>query len=342
MKRLILILALLAAGLPAAFGQGSREDGLWILKKTDDSERRGMVEGDAFVFSRPVGTLPRGSWVEFGVTIENTGDKAPLHYLVEFFDGGQWMSDPDFIYSDGLAEYSFRTDSSARRHPSVYLTTYRFRKEVRDTLKVRCRVCSSYAVDHSTLDAADPDNRTGLKKKSYVGAYLQPLGRRCAVHTRNVLLVGNSFTYYHGEPFILEEIAFSQGWRLNIAASLKGGQTYRQHCGLPLTVGTCMSRRFDYAFIQGQSQEPARFAADPEGMKDVKDAFGELCFIIRRASPKAKVYVENTWGYPGASNGGFASLEEFDRLLDEGTDKLAASAGTLKSLVGQAFAAARS
>ena len=342
MKRLILILALLAAGLPAAFGQGSREDGLWILKKTEDSERRGMVEGDAFVFSRPVGTLPRGSWVEFGVTIENTGDKAPLHYLVEFFDGGQWVSDPDFIYSDGLAEYSFRTDSSARRHPSVYLTTYRFRKEVRDTLKVRCRVCSSYAVDHSTLDAADPDNRTGLKKKSYVGAYLQPLGRRCAAHTKNVLLVGNSFTYYHGEPFILEEIAFSQGWRLNIAASLKGGQTYRQHCGLPLTVGTCTSRRFDYAFIQGQSQEPARFAADPEGMKDVKDAFGELCFIIRRASPKAKVYVENTWGYPGASNGGFASLEEFDRLLDEGTDKLAASAGTLKSLVGQAFAAARS
>ena len=147
MKRLILLVALLAACLPPVFGQGSREDGLWILKKTDDAERRGMVEGDAFVFSRPVGTLPRGTWVEFGVTIENTGNKAPLHYLVESFDGGQWVSDPDFIYSDGLAEYSFRTDSSARRHPSVYLTTYRFRKE--DYLLAIIRIDDFENIKHS-------------------------------------------------------------------------------------------------------------------------------------------------------------------------------------------------
>lgn len=341
MKRFFLVLALLAAGLPAAFGQGSREDGLWIIKKGDAVDRSGMVEGDAFVFSRPVSTLSKGSWVEFGVTIENTGEQAPLHYMVEFFDGGQWVSDPDFIYNDGLSDYSFYTVTPAVRHPSVYLTTYRLRKEVRDTLKVRCRVCSSYAADRTTLDAASPENRTGLKKKSYVGAYLQPLGRRCVPHTKNVLLVGNSFTYYHGEPLILEEIAFSQGWRLNISASLKGGQTYRQHCDLPLTERTCTFRTYDYAFLQGQSQEPAQFAADPEGKKDVQDDFVQLCGLIRTNSPKAKIYVENTWGYPAISNGGFASLEEFDRMLDEGTTMLASSAGTLKTLVGQAFAAAR-
>ena len=340
MRRFIIVLALLAA-CQAAFGQGAREDGLWIFGKSADIDRQGMVEGDAFVFSRPVSTLPKGSWVEFGVTLENAGDNAPLHYMVEYFDGGQWVSDPDFIYNDGLADFSFHTVTSAVRHPSVYLATYRLRSEVRDTLKVRCRVCSSYSVNRTQLDASAPDNLVGIKKKSYVGAYLQPLGRRCPCHTKEVLLVGNSFTYYHGVPFMLEEIVFSQGWRLNMGVSLKGGQSYRQHCGLELTLYTCTRGRYDYAFIQGQSQEPAQFAADPEGKKDVQDAYLELCGVVRQVSPKAKIYVENTWGYPGVSNGGFASLEEFDRLLDEGTSQLAAAAGTSKTLVGQAFAAAR-
>lgn len=340
MRRLFIVIALLAA-CQAAFGQGAREDGLWMFSKSANVDRQGMVEGDAFVFSRPVGTLPKGSWVEFGVSVENAGDKAPLHYMVEFFDGGQWVSDPELISNDGLSDFSFITVSSADRHPSVYLATYRLRAQVRDTLKVRCRVCSSYAVDRSQLDASAPDNMVGIKKKSYVGAYLQPLGRRCPCHTKEVLLVGNSFTYYHGVPFMLEEIAFSQGWRLNMGVSLKGGQSYRQHCGLQLTQYTCTSSRYDYAFIQGQSQEPAQFAADPEGKRDVRDAYVQLCGVIREVSPRARIYVENTWGYPGVSNGGFASLEEFDRLLDEGTTQLAAAAGTYKSLVGQAFAAAR-
>ncbi|MBO4671290.1 MAG: hypothetical protein J5640_05550 [Bacteroidales bacterium] len=340
MRRLFIVIALLAA-CQCVFGQGSREDGLWMIRKSDPVDRQGFVEGDAFVFSRPVDKLPAGTWVEFGVTLENAGDKAPLHYMVEFYDGGKWVSDPDFIRNDGLSDYSFYTVTSTVRHPSVFLATYRFRSVVRDTLKVRCRVCSSYAVDRSTLDAADPENLVGIKKKSYVGAYLQPLGRRCPAHTKDVLLVGNSFTYYHGEPFILEEIAFSQGWRLNIGASLKGGQTYRQHCGLQMTLHTCTMGRYDYAFIQGQSQEPAQYAADPAGKKDVLDSYMQLCGYIREISPRAKIYVENTWGYPAISNGGFESLEEFDCKLDEGTTLLASAAGTAKSLVGQVFTAAR-
>lgn len=331
----------LAKALNTIFSDPLIESGIWFLDKRTAVERSGLKEGDAIEFAVPVDRLPKGTWVEFGVSLECKGDKAPLHYMVEYYDGGQWVSDPSRIYNDGLSDCSFYTVTSSVRHPSVYLGTYCLRNEVRDTLKARCRVCSSYAVDRTPLDASADGNKVYLRHKKSMGAFLKPLGTVRPSRTKEVLLIGNSFTYYYGEPFILEEIAMSQGLRLNLSISLKGGQSYRQHCGLDLTRYNCTRGRYDYAFIQGQSQEPAQLAADPAGKKDVCDAYCELCSLIRSVSPRARIYVENTWGYPGASNGGFASLEEFDRLLDEGTTMLAAAAGSRKSLVGQAFTASR-
>lgn len=319
----------LAKALNTIFGGGVQE-GVWFLDKRHTITRSGMTEGDAIEFSRPVGTLPAGSWVEFGVSLENGGEKAPLNYMVEFYDGGQWVADNSFF-----------TVSSSVRHPSTYITTYKLRNAVSGTLKVRCRVCSSYAADRSKLSPDEPGNKVSVKNKHYVGAYLQPLGSRKPSRTKEVLLVGNSFTYYFGEPFMLEEIAFSQGMRLNISASLKGGQTFRQHCGLEMTTQTCTKGRYDYAFIQGQSQEPAQYAASPAELHDVADAYAELCGLIRGISPKCKIYVENTWGYPGVSNGGFASLEEFDSRLEEGCKMLSSATRSNVSLVGQAYVAAR-
>lgn len=339
MKRVAaFFLILWSLGLAA---QGSRENGIWLLKKTAPVEKRGLTEGGAFVFSRPVGTLPAGSFVQFGVSLENGGEKAPLHYLVEFYDGGRWVSDPDFVYNDGLSEYSFFTVSSSVRQPSIYMAIYRLRNDVSDTLKVRCRVCSNYAADGSVLDADSPENVCALKNRKYVGAYLQPLGSTPPSEIHSVLLVGNSFTYYFGEPFLLQEIAFSQGVQLNMRASLKGGQYFRQHCGLEMTRRTIEQGGYDYAFIQGQSQEPAQYAADVSTHQDTEDAFVELCKMVRSASPDCMLFVENTWGYPAKENGGFASLEEFDRLLEEGCRLLAEAGACDRTLVGQAFVAAR-
>ena len=316
----------LAKALNTIFGS-DHSDGLWFLDKRSAISRSGMVEGDAIVFSRPVDVLPKGTWVQFGVSVENTGEKAPEQYAVEFLDGDEWVK-----------EGSFFTVSASQKHPTTYLTTDRLRNTVSDTLKVRCRVCSGLAADGSKLSADEPGNSVEVKKKHYVGAVLKPLGSAKPSREKSVLLIGNSFTYYFGEPFMLQEIAFSQGLKLDVHASLKGGQTFRQHCGLEMSVKTASQTRYDYAFIQGQSQEPAQYAANPDGHKDVADAYGELVGIIRGKSPKCRIYVENTWAYPALSNGGFGSLEEFDRMLSEGCNSLAALAGTEKSLVGQAFA----
>lgn len=330
MMKALLLLGILAQLIP----------GSWFLEKP--MVRQGLVEDDAIVFSLPVEKrIAAGTYVQFGVSLENLGDKAPKHYLVEVREGCRWRSISPERFSDGTSSCSFMTVGSAVRHPSTYQTIFRLRRAVKDSLQVRCRVCSPYAADGSLLSATDSDNRVEVKARSYVGARLLSLGKKAPRSHANVLLLGNSFTYFFGEPLLLQEIAFSQGIGLDVYSSLKGGQTFRDHTRLELSAKACAEKAFDFAFLQGQSQEPARLADDADGNSDVQKALCELCDAIRSTSVSCDIYVENTWAYENGNCGGFGSMDRFDALLRDGTTSLAAASHSKSSPVGQAFAAAR-
>lgn len=313
--------------------------GLWFLDGAQ--ARQGMVEDDAITFSIPVSKLPAGTYVQFGVCLENNGEKAPRHYMVEVEQGRKWVCLSNPVFNDGLSDYSFMTVSSADRHPSSYQEIFRLKQTVKDSLRVRCRVCSPYAADRTPLSADDPANSVSLKGKQYVAARLNPLGNKIPLASKKVLLIGNSFTYFAGEPLMLQEIAFSQGLLLDINSSVKGGQTFRNHTGLQMSLRSISCEQYDYAFLQGQSQEPARYASDLAGKRDVKLALCELCDLIRAVSPDCKIYVEQTWAYASGDCGGFGSLENFDALLADGTAKLALAGNAAVNPVGPAFTAVR-
>lgn len=313
--------------------------GLWFTEQP--VQYRGLTEGDAISFTLPLEEkLPAGTYVQFGVTLQNDGDKAPRHYMVEVKDGKDWTAVPG-TYTDGLAEYSFVTTVAADRHPSSFLKIFRLSRPASDSLVVRCRVCSSVAADRSTLDKDDPANCVSVMAAPYVGARLNPLGRKAPHVRKKVLMIGNSFTYFFSVPLMLQEIAFSQGVELDITASLKGGQTFRDHTGLVMSLNSCSLEEYDYAFLQGQSQEPARFAEDRMEQRDVKLALCDLCDAIRLTSPSCLTFVETTWAYGAGDCGGFGSLERFDELLSEGSSAIAyvSRSGTIP--VGPAFAAVR-
>lgn len=330
MKLLALLLGLVAQVVP----------GLWF--NPEPVEYRGLTEGDAITFSIPVdGKLQAGTYVQFGVTLENIGDKAPRYYMVEVQQGRRWESVSPQAHSDGLAAYTFFTVPASQAHPTTYVDIFRLSHTVKDTLRVRCRVCSPYTSDRGTLSAGDPDNVVSMKGKHYVGARLVPLGRKAPSSRRKVLMLGNSFTYFYSVPLMLQEIAFSQGLQLDINASLKGGQTFRQHTGLTMSLVQCSQQKYDYAFFQGQSQEPARYAGDMNALRDVKLALLDLCEALRSTSPDCKVFVENTWAYDAGDYGGFGSPENFDALLSEGTRLLSKACRGDVIPVGEAFAAVR-
>lgn len=158
---------------------------------------------------------------------------------------------------------------------------------------------------------------------------------------KNVLCIGNSFTYYHDSYKRMAELAESQGHKLKVNAQYVGGFTFQRHLNRDETMSAIVYNQFDYVFLQDQSRTPALYGQDPVRCRLVADDAKELVERIRIYSPKATIWMEQTWSYSEGNYGGFGSFEEFDRLLKVGTAKMAKKAGTLVSPIGEAFAICR-
>lgn len=150
-----------------------------------------------------------------------------------------------------------------------------------------------------------------------------------------VLCVGNSFTYYYDADIMLTDIAASQGVRMQVGKFLKGGQTFGQHLQLKHTLEAVDSGGYDYALLQDQSVNAARYARD--GDAQVLEDLKTLKSRIVRKSPDCKVILERTWSYSGKEAGGFETAANLDKYLEKGNKELASKAHTWLSPIGVAF-----
>ena len=152
---------------------------------------------------------------------------------------------------------------------------------------------------------------------------------------RRVLLVGNSFTYFHDCDSMLLQIARSQGLNLRLGEFLKGGQTFGQHLNLPQTAEAIAAGSYAYAFIQDLSYNAALYSRDKR--KDVLENTRLLKQRILQASPECQVILERTWSYDGAEAGGFGNAVQLDRHLGRGAAAIARKAGLWLSPIGVGF-----
>lgn len=150
-----------------------------------------------------------------------------------------------------------------------------------------------------------------------------------------VLCIGNSFTYVHGTDVMLRQIAESQGVSIQIGKYLSGGYTFGRHLQNEDSRKVVEAGDYDFAFLQDQSSNPARYARD----KDVQvyEDFKALKEYVKAFSPGCKVFLERTWGYSGDNVQGFGTQENLDRYLAKGTAKMARKARTKVSPIGKAF-----
>ncbi len=303
-----------------------------------------MIEGDYWLYVLPVEHLEAGSAIDFYATMG--GDAAaPKYFIVEYFEGGEWKAVEEDLRTaaeDSSIRYTYMSSGDIGRKTYQHATvsqTIRLGEAVDNgELKIRCRAVGSMTAAGEPQDIA-AEGHSVIPLYGFTGARIQDFGTAEPKDTVDVLCLGNSFTYFSHSVAMLKEIAYSQGHYLRTRAHLKGGRNLSHHTALPLSLEEINPGGYDYAFMQDQSQNPARYAKD--GTESIMQGCTGLAALIRAASPSCQIILEETWAYNTSDFGGFGSWENFDSYSEAGAVAMAQADSAWVSPIGKAFKAAR-
>ena len=287
---------------------------------------------DCFMFTVPAEGIRDGSFIELDATFGTDAD-APSHYRFEYMDRTGWKSTG--VSCSGSGDISTGAGAADTYQYTTVLGTFRVGSLPDDgLLKIRCVA--------SDEDALKGGGTIVFADFGFVAAEIKDLGTKVPDDTLRVLMLGNSFTYFYGSPFMLKEIAWKEGLALDIRTNLKGGQTFGDHLSLSLSEKAVKEGGYDFAILQDQSQNPARFCADSVKYRTVMDNFIRLAALIREYSPDCRIILDRTWAYDGAGHGGFGDYGSFDKMLADGTSMLAGAVDrVITAPVGEAFTECR-
>ena len=312
-----------------------------------------MVEDDYWLFTFNVSDVAAGTAIEFNATM--AGDaKSPKYWIVEYYDGGEWKAVEEDLKTapeNSSIKYTYKcsgdvSTGSGAADSYQYTTvmqTIRFENAiVNDALKIRCRAVGNLTCDGSIQDInATSSSASSMPDFGFTAANVNELGTIVPQDKKKVLVLGNSFSYYFNPMFMLKQIAYSQGHELKINAHLKGSQRFSNHLTLSMSQDYIKEGGYDYAIIQDQSTNPAKYAKDPEANAVVMESCTSLVEQIRQYSPNCKIILVQTWAFPASDFGGYGSYETFDEYLTIGTRQMAEAANVAIAPVGQAFAQTR-
>jgi hypothetical protein len=94
-----------------------------------------------------------------------------------------------------------------------------------------------------------------VKKGILICAFLPLL--IIAQQRKEVLFIGNSYTYVNNLPDLVKQIALSFGDSLIYDSSTSGGATFNTHTNNTQTLAKINQQQWDYVVLQAQSQEPS-------------------------------------------------------------------------------------
>lgn len=280
--------------------------------------------GCAYVFEVPAA----GEYIDFNATF-SIEDGAPMNWALEIMDAGVWK--------EGRR---YRCHGPAFGGNHVYTSVYHTFciKTAPSDGKVHIRLRALEGETRPVGEGKSNDATVMFIPATYLGAKISDFGSVSPKDTTKVLCLGNSFTYFHGSPVMLKELAWKEGHYLDISASLKGGWTMAKHLELPMTKDVVAEGGYDYVFLQDQSQAPAKVGKDKKEHAQLVKDMAAMADEVREISPKCKPVVECTWAYPGKENGGFESYEAFYTYARKGAKIMAKAVGKSKiSPIADAF-----
>ncbi|MBQ0024386.1 MAG: hypothetical protein KBT00_01495 [Bacteroidales bacterium] len=300
----------------------------------------GLLEGDCLVFVIPAGEKAVGPYVELDLMIGSRPD-APRYYAVEYFDRGKWRQSLSGLRTapeDSRIRYNVKF-SGRDNEPADILQTLRFSKPVKGDVQIRLRAVGDIACSGKKLAAGSEDSGVRLLSYGYISGYVADYGAAAPKDTTKVLWLGNSFTFVNAADFMLKELAWNEGHYLDMWVSTYPGARFRNHLALGTSLDAITEGGFDFAILQDQSQQAARYGRDSTA--SIKEHTKTLSSVIRYFSPDCKFVYEQTWAFAADDFGGFGSFEEFDRCADKGAAVLAEVAEGKVSPIAKAFAIIR-
>jgi len=304
-----------------------------------------LVKDDCLMFSFPVENIGAGTWFQFN-TIIGSKTNAHKYYILEYLDGGQWKSVPENLRTaseDASLKYTFMVSGMQSgadyQHASVF-QLFRLDNAISSgTLKVRLRAVGTYTCSGVAESTSNSTAEIFIPAFGFSGAYCCKIGDSAPKTEKRVLALGNSFSYYNNPLWYLQEIAVKEGNFVELSGHVKGSQNLAQHASLTLSTEVVSQGHYDYAFLQDQSENPAKYAST--GDASILNAAVALADNVRSYSPSCRVVLENTWSFNGKAGSYGGTLETFDNCLASGTKAMASAASAWVSPIGQAFARCR-
>ena len=254
-------------------------------KKKSYPAAEGTRKGDYWLMSVPVQNIKAGTAVDlwFPFIAEPADDR--YAFAFEYLDGKEWKA---VVAGDnkGVNCYSSKSD----KWPNFLWHTIRLENAIKSgNLLVRLRHCDK-VVTKSTLYGS------GVSTAPKVIV----LGDQKPKDVTRVLFIGNSYTYYNHYPMMLKEIAWHEGHELECGYYTHGGYTMKQHLADHVSRQAVEEGGYDYAFLQDQSLHSLRIGTDVD--QDVVGQMGKMVAAVKKHSPKAKCFIELTWGRRDGNN----------------------------------------
>ncbi|MBG16361.1 MAG: hypothetical protein CL853_08430 [Crocinitomicaceae bacterium] len=127
----------------------------------------------------------------------------------------------------------------------------------------------------------------------------------CFSQTKNVLFLGNSYTYYHSLPQLTSDIALSFGDTIFWDSNTPGGYTFNQHSTNTTSLTKISAGNWDHVILQEQSQLPSF-----PPFQVASDCFPYASLLvdsILSANPCTEPIFFMTWGRENGDQGNCAN-----------------------------------
>jgi hypothetical protein len=248
-----------------------------ILQDETGGAFTGIRPGDALLLRAPVKNLASGTDVSAMICIAHKTSGEKSKWVAEYWDEDMWNEIRTFVTCNDTLDCNY----------STFICDFTLNQDViNDYVKLRFRLVSG---QENAVNFIAPSPWTGAALEINAGC-------PAIKETKKILILGNSFTHYWGSPFVLKQLARSQGYQLDMRVHTEPLASLHEHNTVfTLSRDAINEGGYDYAILQENSITHAEYE-DKVNTTALSET-AALATAIKAESQSCIIFLENTWAY---------------------------------------------